>query len=54
MQCPYCNNQNTKATAFPLTGKDAVVIKPNTMRYGCVNGHKWAIEQEKLAIRKNG
>jgi len=48
MNCPYCSHQGIKREARPLTGKDGVTVaserpdKPQTLRYGCDNGHKFA------------
>lgn len=50
--CPYCTAQGIATSrAYALTGKDAVTIYPNTARYGCNNGHRFALPVKKPATR---
>jgi len=41
--CQYCANQGIRMMAHKLKGSDGEVKVPNTARYGCANGHKFAI-----------
>lgn len=47
--CRYCQHQGIVALARLLVGQDAVTIKPNMVRYGCGNGHKFAIPESEAA-----
>ena len=42
VRCEFCEGQGIIMRAFALAGKDAVTVYPNTIRYGCENGHKFA------------
>lgn len=45
--CQYCANQGLPHVhARLLLGSDAEVKQPRTVRYGCVNGHKFAVREE--------
>ena len=47
--CHFCANQGTTIVAYQLTGKDSETIYPNTIRYGCENGHKFALPAGRAA-----
>lgn len=52
MVCHYCKAQQTYARAFELTGKDGVTKKPMTVRYGCMNGHRWVVPKREVRDAK--
>lgn len=49
--CKYCLNQGLPHVhARMLTGQDAETKQPGTVRYGCVNGHKFAVREEDVRV----
>lgn len=49
--CKYCANQGLPHVhARLLTGQEAEVKQPSTVRYGCGNGHKFAVWEKDVRL----
>lgn len=46
VRCDYCAGQGIQKLAFLLSGKEAETQRGGYVRYGCSNGHKFAVRKE--------
>lgn len=48
--CKYCAHQGLYVLAQRLRGEDAVAKASNVTRYGCSNGHKFAVPTREVFL----